>query len=96
MGIVAAGEVQQNEIRKRIKHLAAAFPQDIDRIDLRYGEDWTGEPSVFLTVHMTRKANDATRFNKFMLEFPIELLKQIPLEELGVHAYPVFHRYRAT
>ncbi len=92
MGIVASGFVHQAEIDNRLSRLQDLFHQDIERIDYRFGVDWTNDPSLFLTVHMTSVANDNERFRRFLNFFPTALLKELPSDQLGVRLYPVFMR----
>jgi hypothetical protein len=51
MPIVAAGLVQQDEVRRRVERLAAHFAQDPDiaRIEHRIAPDRSGEYSIILT-----------------------------------------------
>jgi hypothetical protein len=87
MGIVASGLVHQKEIAERISRLEDAFSEDISRIDFRYGEDWTGDPSIFLTAYLTAQGGSDERFRKLVADFPLQLVMQVDSEEFGLHSY---------
>ena len=87
MALFAADLIHQKEIRDRVGSLKAQYPEDISHIDYSYGEDWTGDPSIFFEVHMTPLGSVPERFKQFTRKFPIELLTQVRSEELGLHSY---------
>jgi hypothetical protein len=87
MAVIGIGAVHQNEIRERIDQLEAVFPDDIAAIDYRIGEDSTGDPSLFLTVHLTPRGNAAERLAQFVEQFLNEMRLKIGSEELGLHSY---------
>ena len=73
------------EIRERIERLQSQFREDISKIEYRFAPDWTGDQSVFLTVHLT--PHGKLHFLDLARSFPTEVVMQVGSEELGFHSY---------
>lgn len=77
---------------KRVKKFQRSFAGDpeIARIDQRFGEDWSGDASVF--IELVRREEDPARETVVRLtrETPEALLQMVRSEELGFHAYVEF------
>lgn len=73
------------EVRERIERLRSQFREDISKIEYRFGPDWTGDQSVFLTVHLTPRGKQ--NFTDLARRFPTELVMQVGSEELGFRSY---------
>lgn len=82
------GAVNGIEIRERIERLQSQFREDISKIEHRFAPDWTGDQSVFLTVHLTPHGKQ--HFTDIARRFPIEVVMQVGSEELGFHSYLEF------
>ena len=88
MAIVASGLVHQGEIRDRVKQLEELFAADPDvaRIDHRFGEDWSGDESLFFEVVLDKAPTPAT-IRRLSEQIPAALLTVVRSEELGLHSY---------
>ena len=89
MAIVAAGLVEQDKIRERVKQLQVLFANDpeVSRIVHRFAEDWSGDHSLFIDVVLSRNTpNDAT-VSRLSEEIAEALLRVVRSEELGLHSY---------
>ena len=87
MGIVTAGLIQPNEIRERVSRLGAIFPEEVSHIDYRYGQDWSRDDAIFLTVHLTPQGASREGFANLARSFPVEVVMQVGSEDLGLHSY---------
>jgi hypothetical protein len=83
-----SGAANQAEVVKRLGELQSLFKDEISKIDSRFGPDWTGDPSVFLTVHLTGQGN--RDFDDLARRFSLELAMKVGSEELGFQSYYQF------
>lgn len=88
---IAASELVQQEIRERVKRLQELFINDpaVARIDHRFGEDWSGDDSLFIDIVLNQKTPTATVL-RLSEQISSALLSVVRSEELGLHAYPHF------
>jgi methyl coenzyme M reductase subunit C-like uncharacterized protein (methanogenesis marker protein 7) len=66
--------------QERVKEILARFklPDEIERIETRFGRDHTGDPAVFLTFHVKDEAKiereDIRRLSSFLSEITSALV----------------------
>ena len=89
MAIVAAGLVEQDKIRERVKQLQVLFANDpeVSRIVHRFAEDWSGDYSLFIEVILNKHTPTAATVSRLSEQISTELLRVVRSEELGLHSY---------
>jgi hypothetical protein len=87
MIVPTAPPIAEAELQQRIDRLRAIFPEDIARISYRSKPDWTGDPSLFFTVHLTPTGARQDRLTNLVKKFRIALFTEVGSEEFGFHSY---------
>jgi hypothetical protein len=89
MAIVPQAFVNQTELLKRIKRFQKHFAKDPDVavIEHRFGEDWSGDDSVFFDVFLATSNPPAEVIRRLSAELTTQLLQVVRSEELGLYSY---------
>jgi hypothetical protein len=94
--IVPNGYVNQTEIESGIERAAQALAPDVVRIRYSFGDDWTGDPSVFFKIVLSDDASQWKNLGKVADRVEQTLRNEINLEELGLHFYFNFRSLSET
>jgi hypothetical protein len=89
MLMVRRSEVEQ-EIADAVKRVEEALRPDVVRIRFSYGDDWTGEESVFYRVLLSDKAAKSKRLGKIAQDISLKLYLDVPASDFGLHSYTNF------
>ncbi len=79
---------QRRQFAEAVAEVAEQLRPNVVRIQHEFGDDWTGEPSVFFMVILSDAASRRDRLLTIANEVSTALVQQIaPLEEWGVLPY---------
>ena len=96
MPIVPNGYVNQALIESGLERAVQALAPDVVRIRYNFGEDWTGDPSVFFKVVLSDDASREKNLSQVGQRVTQTLRNEIKLEELGLHFYFKFRSLSET
>ncbi len=86
--IVPKAFARQGEFAAAVAAVETQLRPQVVRIQHTFGDDWTGEPSVFFMVILSDSASRRERLLTIANEVSTALVQQIaPLEEWGVLPY---------
>jgi hypothetical protein len=84
---VSRGFAAQSEIEADVQRLAQALAPDVVRIRYSLGDDWTGDPSLFLKILLTDEASRPENLYGVVQRVPLAVMKEIDGDDLGLHLY---------
>jgi hypothetical protein len=84
---VPRGFVNQQEIAAGVQRATHALSQTVVRIRYDFGQDWTGDPSIFFRVVLTDEAAKKPRLNDIANAIALILMREVKAEEQGLHSY---------
>jgi hypothetical protein len=87
MALMPTGFVHQQEIKSAIERVQSKFAQDVDHINYSFGENWTGEPSIFFRVVLREEGIPMDRLGELAERVSIFLMNEARTDEIGLHAY---------
>jgi len=87
MPLTPTGFVHQQEIKSAIQRVESRFAQQVDHINFNFGEDWTGEPSIFFRVVVRDEAAPIDRLLPLSEQVSISLMNEAKTYENGLRAY---------
>ena len=86
--IVPKARAQRREFATAVAQVAEQLRPNVVRIQHEFGDDWTGEPSVFFMVILSDASSRRDRLLTIANEVSTALVQQVaPLEEWGVFPY---------
>jgi hypothetical protein len=89
MAIIHEGSVSAEEVSRRIGTLRMRYAGNplIERIEHRIAPDWSGEPSVFLSVILSRDRRDEATLKSLAKDLRSDVLRVVHTDDIGLHAY---------
>ena len=92
MAIIHEGSVSAEEVSRRIGTLRVRYAGNplIERIEHRIAPDWSGDPSVFLNVILSRNRQDEDALKNLAKDLRLDLLRVVHTEDIGLHSYLSF------
>jgi hypothetical protein len=92
MAIVPTGLVSVDEVSKRVGTLQMRYAGNplIERIEHRIAPDWSGDPSVFLSVILSRDWRDDATLKSLAKNLRLDVLRVVHTEDIGLHSYLSF------
>ncbi len=89
MQTAESGLVNQEEVLKRVKQLEEMFVNDpeIMGITHRFGQDWSGDDSIFIEVVLNRTIPDKAVIVRLSRQIRDALLRVVRSEDLGLYSY---------
>src|SRR4051812_38989012 len=92
--VIPQAQVHETEFASAVEEVERALAPEVVRLRYSFGDDWTGEPSVFFRVLFSDDA--ASRLDKLgelvnEISFTVDMQLE-PLEKWGVLAY---YRFRS-
>jgi hypothetical protein len=94
--IVPNGYANQALIESGLERAVQALAPDVVRIRYNFGEDWTGDPSVFFKIVLSDDASREKNLGKVADRVEQTLRNEIKLEELGLHFFFNFRSLSET
>jgi hypothetical protein len=85
--IVPNGYDNQAQIESGLERAAKALAPDVVRIRYNFGNDWTGDPSVFFKIVLSDDASREKNVGEVADRVEQTLRNEIKIEELGIHFY---------
>ena len=85
--IVPRAFVNQTEIGASVERAAQLLYPDVVRIRYQFGEDWTGDPSLFFRVLISDEASRQQNLRELSQRITATLRGQVQAEEQGVSVY---------
>ena len=85
--IVPRALVNQTEIAASVERAAQLLKPDVVRIRYQFGEDWTGDPSIFFRVLISDEASREPNLRQLSQRIAATLRDQVQAEEQGVNVY---------
>ena len=92
MAIIQEGSVSAQEVSRRIGTLQIKYAGNplIERIEHRIAPDWSGDPSVFLNVILSRDHRDESALKSLAKDLRLDILRVVHTEDIGLHSYLSF------
>jgi hypothetical protein len=92
MAIVPAGWVSVDEVSKRVGTFQMRYAGNplIERIEHRIAPDWSGDPSVFLSVILSRDRRDDATLKRLAKDLRLDVLRVLHTDDIGLHSYLSF------
>lgn len=87
MAFVPSGVVNQHQIAAGVQRAANALADTVVRIRYDFGQDWTGDPSIFFRIVITDDAANRPRLNETANAIALILMREVKAEEQGLHPY---------
>jgi|HubBroStandDraft_1064217.scaffolds.fasta_scaffold948216_1 hypothetical protein len=87
MALMPTGFVHQQEIKFAIERVQSRFAQQVDHINYSFGENWSGEPSIFFRVVVRDEASPIDRLLELADQVSISLMNEAKTDENGLYAY---------
>ena len=87
MPFVPRGFINQREIAQGVERAANALARTVVRIRYDFGEDWTGEPSIFFRIVLTDEAVKQSKLNEIANTITDILAREVNADEMGLHSY---------
>jgi hypothetical protein len=85
---VHIGLIKREEIVAAVERAARALAPDVVRVQYRFGEDWTGDPSIYFGVILSdQAASQVERLHEFSQRVQTTLEDAVDVEELGLQSY---------
>jgi len=88
--------VDERKIAAGIAKARKAFARDVVRIRFNLGEDWTGDPAVYIRVVLTDAASKEEYLYDVAQRVRREVRNEIKVEEIGLHPYFSFRSQSET
>jgi hypothetical protein len=86
--VVRIGLVKREEIAAAVERGARALAPDVVRVLHRFGEDWTGDPSIYFGIILSdHTASQEDRLGEISRRVRSALLNEVDVEELGLQSY---------
>ncbi len=76
-----------SEIDAAVRRAEEALRPDVVRIRYSFGEDWTGDPSIFFKVLLTDAASRPAKLGKVVSRAELRIAEEFPGEALGLNWY---------
>ena len=89
-------EVDERKIAARIAKAKKALGRDVVRIRFNLGEDWTGDPAVFIRVVLSDKASEEEHLGDVAQRVRNRVWNEIGVEEIGLYPYFCFRSQSET
>jgi hypothetical protein len=96
VAIVPNGYVKQALIDSGLERAVQALAPDVVRIRYSFGDDWTGDPSVFFKIVLSNDASREKNLSQVAQRVTQTLRNEIKLEESGLHFYFKFRSLSET
>lgn len=90
MAIVPSGLVNQQEIAEAVRRAEEALRPDVVLIRYSFGEDWTGDPSIFIRVLLSDEAAKRKGLQEVASRVSSKLSRELDADRYGLHAYMNF------
>ena len=87
MTIISRVVVDEAQIEAGVQRAVEALAPDVVRIRFNLGEDWTGDPSVFFRVVLSKKASRLKHLGKTSDRIEAKVRQEVRPEELGLNYY---------
>jgi hypothetical protein len=88
---VHIGLVKREEIVAAVERAARALAPDVVRVQYRFGEDWTGDPSIYFGIILSDPAaSQEGRLGEISRRIEATLEDAVNVEELGLQSYSRF------
>jgi len=85
---VHIGLVQKKEIAAAVERAAPTLAPDVVRVQYRFGEDWTGDSSIYFGIILSdHAASQEKRLGEIAQRVETTLEDAINVEELGLQSY---------
>jgi hypothetical protein len=84
---VPQGFVDQQEIAAGVQRASQALAQTVVRIRYDFGQDWTGDPSIFFRIVITDDAVKKSKLKDAANAIALILTREVRAEEQGLHSY---------
>ena len=79
--------VNRQQIEEGVQRAAQALAQTVVRIRYEYGDDHTGDPSIFFNVLLTDEAASRPRLGQLAETVISEVRRAVKPDEQGLNAY---------
>lgn len=89
-------EVDERKIAAGLARARKAFARDVVRIRFNLGEDWTGDPAVYIRVVLTDEASEEEYLYDVAPRVRSKVRSEIKVEEIGLHPYISFRSQSET
>jgi len=89
-------QVDERKIAVGIAKAKKAVGRDVVRIRFNLGEDWTGDPAVYIRVVLTDEASKEERLREVAQRVRKRVRDEIKVEEIGLHPYFFFRSQSET
>ena len=90
MTIISRVLVDETQIEAGVQRAVEALAPDVVRIRFNLGEDWTGDPSVFFRVVLSKKASRFEHLGKTASRIEARIRKEVKPGEMGLNDYLSF------
>ena len=87
MTIFQRVEVDERKIATGIAKAKKSLRTDVVRIRFNVGEDWSGDPAVYIRVVLTDDASTEERLGDVAQRVREKVRGEIKVEEIGLHPY---------
>lgn len=87
MAYVLNRVVNQQEVDAAVERAAQSLAPDVVRIRYSFGDDHTGDPSIFFRVVISDEAASRPRLSDLARIVASTLRNGVKPDELGIHAY---------
>ena len=88
--------VDERKTAAGIAKARKAFARDVVRIRFNLGEDWTGDPAVYIRVVLTDEAGKEEHLYDVAQRVRRKVRGEIKVEEIGLHPYISFRSQSET
>jgi hypothetical protein len=89
--VVRIGLAKREEIAAAVERAARALAPDVVRVQYRFGEDWTGDPSIYFGIILSdHAASQEERLGEISRRVQATLEDAVNVEELGLQSYSRF------
>jgi hypothetical protein len=85
--IVPNGYVNQALIESGVERAVQALAPDVVRIRYSFGNDWTGDPSVFFKIVLSDEASSRKNLSEVVERARQTLRNETGVDESGLHSY---------
>ena len=82
--------VDEARIARQVASVARKFARDVVRIRFHVGEDWTGDPAIFLRILLKDNATTDDRRPEVTRRVEVALLEKLKPRDMGLIAFSDF------
>jgi hypothetical protein len=84
---IPKGLADRLEIEAGVQRATQTLAPTVVRIRYDFGEDWTGDPSIFFRIVLADEAAKKTKLSDMAQTISLTLMREVKTDEQGLHAY---------